>query len=245
MKTEQSALTGESSRQSIHKCFCGAEFAKNVGWYGRSKFCAVCNTVYTPLYDATIYNEKYRDKYISYRDSPENEPLQQIRWNLVGKYLMKGKVLDVGCGVGAFIQAAPKRYKVYGQDINPACVEYCKNQGMTAYNAYTSFWKAFDVVTMWDVIEHFDALDLLIAVCDTLKVGGYLILATPNFDTKYVDNLEQWRHYRPYEHVWNFSEDSIRMIAEKNNLEFVESNFEESEVRKPEKNILTCVLRKP
>ena len=228
----------------MKECFCGAAFARDIGWYGRSKFCSDCNTVYTPMYDVAIYNEKYRDKYIGYRDSPENEPLQEIRWNLVQKYLPKGKVLDIGCGVGAFIQAAPKQYDAHGQDINPACVEYCVKNDMTVYNVYNVFWKAYNVITMWDVIEHFESLDALIEISNALKKDGYLIFSTPNFKPEYADNIENWKHYRPYEHVWNFSVDSLPVLASKYGMELVEHNFDESDVRKPKGNILTCVLRK-
>ena len=52
-------------------------------------------------------------------------------YDFVWRYLSScEKILDVGCGVGIFIQYAPER--IMGIDINPANIEFCKSNGYKA-----------------------------------------------------------------------------------------------------------------
>jgi 2-polyprenyl-3-methyl-5-hydroxy-6-metoxy-1,4-benzoquinol methylase len=243
----------------MDKCtLCDGDVAK-IGWYGTSLYCEKCNIVHTPLINKDIYNENYRDRYLKYNDSPENEPLQKIRWNLVQHYCNGGRLCDVGCGVGAFLEAAPERFDVQGQDINPACVKTCQEKGfdmierdttaatgagIVAGTLYGST-KWYDVITLWDVIEHFDDIVWeMNFLNERLKDGGYLIFSTPNFQKEYTDNIEDWHHYRPYEHVYSLSEEGIKVLADKTNFRLVEINWDESKIRQPDKNIITCVLEK-
>ena len=67
-------------------------------------------------------------------------------------------ILDVGCGAGDFLDAAKEMgYSVQGIDVSEASAEICRSRGFDAVSGdYLShdFEKRFDLVTMWDVIEH-------------------------------------------------------------------------------------------
>jgi len=131
-----------------------------------------------------IYNRDYFKKwYLRYYESRK-----QYFKNLIEKlknYLPeKGKMLDIGCGVGIFMDIMKENgWDVYGQDISPFAVEYCEKKGYKVFKGNLSDIKIsekFDLITMLDVIAHIENPVSYIKICaKLLKPGGYLIIKTP------------------------------------------------------------------
>jgi len=102
--------------------------------------------------------------------------------------LAGARVLDVGCGSGVFLAELARRgAAVEGADLTDAHVLYARRKhGLTVHKRPLSsaFWSerrgTYDLVTLWDVVEHLDfpARNLREAA-DLLKPGGYLMLDTP------------------------------------------------------------------
>jgi len=90
-----------------------------------------------------------------------------------------GSILDIGCGVGAFMQKCPPKYSIFGQEINSTCVEYCLSQGLDVKEDLP-YGQKFDAITMFDVLEHFDDLSIIFAVLyfDTRFMQSYQNHAT-------------------------------------------------------------------
>src|SRR4030042_3840859 len=101
-----------------------------------------------------------------------------------------GKILDVGCGIGLFLKLARENeWEAYGVDISNEDVKYAREKfrlnvhlgGLIEANYPEEF---FDVVTMWDVIEHMaDPLSHFKEIKKILKKGGYLFILTGNIDS--------------------------------------------------------------
>jgi SAM-dependent methyltransferase len=107
------------------------------------------------------------------------------------------RVLDVGCGSGAFSMGAAKRgYEVVGlswdhRNQTVACsrakLSGIKNVSFPIGDArrldeYKEFVNAFDIVICFEIIEHIhDDRKLFADVFRCLKPGGRLYLTTPNF----------------------------------------------------------------
>ncbi|MDA9101202.1 class I SAM-dependent methyltransferase [Omnitrophica bacterium] len=96
-------------------------------------------------------------------------------------------LLDVGCGVGHFMNAAKKRdWKVTGLDISKIASE----AALEAYGVDVKVGTleeapikpaTFDAITMWDVIEHIRRpLENVRAANRLLKINGILVMKTPN-----------------------------------------------------------------
>ena len=102
-----------------------------------------------------------------------------------------GSVLDIGCALGPFLDAASDAgWTVYGTDISQDAVDYVNEKlGYPAVRAQfpkVDVAKAFgvdgfDAVTMWYVIEHFQNLDeVLKGVASLVKKGGVFAFSTPS-----------------------------------------------------------------
>jgi 2-polyprenyl-3-methyl-5-hydroxy-6-metoxy-1,4-benzoquinol methylase len=100
-----------------------------------------------------------------------------------------GRLLDVGAGLGYFVRTITREsnWEAYGCEISAGAVEYAKEVlGLTSITCgkleeagYRP--SSFDLITLWDVIEHIPDPDLLLTQIGTLlKPGGGLFLHTPN-----------------------------------------------------------------
>jgi len=58
---------------------------------------------------------------------------EEITCNFVGRIPLGARLLDVGCGDGAFMIVDQEAgYKVRGIDVSPAAVEMCRLRGLRA-----------------------------------------------------------------------------------------------------------------
>ncbi|MCK4947373.1 MAG: class I SAM-dependent methyltransferase [Candidatus Aureabacteria bacterium] len=97
------------------------------------------------------------------------------------------RFLDVGFGMGFLLEKAGKRgWDTLGIDFSDEYYDYAKNKLnlnvlKTDLENFESFDKEFDVIVMWDIIEHLDApADSVKKIYAMLKKGGLLAVATPN-----------------------------------------------------------------
>jgi SAM-dependent methyltransferase len=113
------------------------------------------------------------------------------RCRLVLAYRARGRLLDVGCGSGQFLDAMRRQpgWSVVGVDTSPTAVSTAREMlGLEVYlsdlnNAPLSP-ASFDVVTMWDVLEHLhDPVGALSKIKTLLKPDGVLLVRTPSLDS--------------------------------------------------------------
>lgn len=104
------------------------------------------------------------------------------------KYRKKGKILDVGCGVGSFLLEAKKRgWDVYGSEYTDEAIRKCEAEGikMNKGKLNPSWFLAeeFDIITSFEVIEHINYPKAEIQnMHRLLRKGGLLYITTPNFN---------------------------------------------------------------
>lgn len=127
------------------------------------------------------YNEEYYRERIYYT---KKHIIRFIKFLLGNKNITW---LDIGCGIGYLVrEALEEGINAYGIDISKYAVENAIVKNRVKYGSITSIPfgdNIFDVVSAFDVIEHIHPKDTEKAISEisrVLKMGGFLILTTPN-----------------------------------------------------------------
>ena len=141
-----------------------------------------------------------------------------------------GKLLDVGCGSGRFLNhMQQKGWEVEGIDFDDKAVEYARTKyGVNIHigNLENVRYEdnTFDAITMHHVIEHIsDPVELLQECYRILKPGGTLVAVTPNINSWGHEKFgADWRGLEPPRHIYLFGLNTLRECA--NKAEFYKVN---------------------
>jgi len=106
--------------------------------------------------------------------------------------LLKGNVLDFGCGIGGFLKFRPN---TIGVDINPLNIGYCKSQGLKAElleegGCIPFEDNSFSGVVMDNVIEHIHAREIDQVIDEIIRVlrpDGTVVAGVPGIKGYYSD----------------------------------------------------------
>lgn len=150
---------------------------------------------------------------------------QEIAYNeylqMAGQFRSNGRLLDVGCGIGGFIDAASHcGWDSYGIDISNS-VRIPQSKGLKAFQGYIEEMNFmdnyFDVITMFDVIEHIvDLNSLMSSVRRLLRPNGGLIIVTPNIKSLTSRLLRsKWQAVEPEDHYSLFSSSALEFLVNK------------------------------
>lgn len=133
-------------------------------------------------------NTGYDDDYSGFREDPvfAERVREAVDREMVPRVPPPARVLDVGCGNGEFLAAAASRgYRVEGIDVSEASAARCRSRGLDARAGdflEFPFEGDFEIVTMWDVLEHLrEPHRFLCRAREVLSSGGCLITKTPGF----------------------------------------------------------------
>jgi ubiquinone/menaquinone biosynthesis C-methylase UbiE len=142
----------------------------------------------------------------------------------------KFSLLDIGCGVGDFlIYAKENKCDIDGMEPSDKARSIASkrlNKEIKSGDDLSVFEdNSFDTITMWHVLEHRydinETIDHLKRIC---KSDGYIVLALPNyksFDGNYYKN--NWAAFDVPRHLYHFSQNTVKYLAEKNELELIET----------------------
>jgi SAM-dependent methyltransferase len=141
------------------------------------------------------------------------------------------RLLDVGCGYGTFIALARAAgWDAMGMDYSAAAASAAQQRyGIDVqvgdFALHGTRPAHFDVITMWDAIEHFpDPLQALRSAYAGVKPGGQLILSTPDTNSWDARVLGSgWYGYTKVpEHLWYFNRETLTGLAEQAGFRLVE-----------------------
>ncbi len=192
--------------------------------------CNLCGFVYVnPRPKATAMKDFYTD----YHRNRIGDPLlwkpymQKVftkSADLLDKLCpQKGRLLDIGCGYGFFMEEAAKHgWNARGIDLSEECVAFAKERGQKAELALPEDIKeknSYDAITMFYVLEHLpDPLSTLRTIRKLLKPGGVLLLRVPH-TTPIVKLLKPMKIknnlFDPPFHLCDFSPETIAKILVK------------------------------
>ncbi|MDE1928441.1 MAG: class I SAM-dependent methyltransferase, partial [Burkholderiales bacterium] len=104
----------------------------------------------------------------------------------------RGRLLDVGCAAGFFLAEARAHYEVQGVELSAWSSAWAREQLGLPVHTGTLQQAAleagrYDVVTLWDVIEHVpDPVPLLSEAARVLAPGGSVVLTTGDWGSAYA-----------------------------------------------------------
>lgn len=183
-------------------------------------WCKNCDLIFTePM--KSPGNEFYENIFLPYKIGRILDN-QQLRWPqkmfLKNETILHGKLLDIGCNVGLFISNALKvGYDVTGIDFDQKAVEIAKtNPRLKQVYPYTLekfisiFEDKFDVISLFDVLEHLDnPREIFQQIRKILKIGGYVVLSIPNRER----NINTFSDMDlPPHHLTQWNENSVQYL---------------------------------
>jgi 2-polyprenyl-3-methyl-5-hydroxy-6-metoxy-1,4-benzoquinol methylase len=128
-----------------------------------------------------------------------------------------GKLLEIGCAYGFFLEEAMRYFEVSGIELSDDAAAHCRRGGLNVLSgeANETNLKRFgnmDVIVMLDVVEHLrDPHGTLSACAKKLNPGGIILLTTGDFGSSMARLAGAgWRLMTPPQHQWFFTAESIR-----------------------------------
>ena len=180
------------------------------------------------LYDSDYYaTENPKGGYANYfLDSDVNRRTFHDRIRAIeARYGRKGRLLDVGCALGDFlIEAKDAGWDVEGVEISHYAAQRARERGLRVSAGRIEDLDlpaaSFDVITLYDSIEHMtDPVATLAAVRRLLVPDGLVHVVTPNVGGLQARALGRfWYHFKPGEHLFYFSPDTLRATLERSGL---------------------------
>jgi 2-polyprenyl-3-methyl-5-hydroxy-6-metoxy-1,4-benzoquinol methylase len=143
---------------------------------------------------------------------------------------MPGRVLDVGCGYGFFLDLARRAgARVAGVELAKAEAAYARERlGLNVAGSLDELpldsREGFDLVTLFEVVEHLhEPVEFVGELARLLRPGGVLVIATDNFASLPArvlgDGFPKWI---PHQHVSLFDPASLQaLVRAVGNLELV------------------------
>ncbi|HUP58555.1 MAG TPA: class I SAM-dependent methyltransferase [Bdellovibrionota bacterium] len=146
---------------------------------------------------------------------------------LVRRFRKRGRLIDLGTGDGAFVKAARDAgFEAVGYEKSAAACEFARRAyGVEVVqgdlNADRFAEGKFDVVTLWDVIEHLHDPGKVIGVArELLAPGGLLVVFTPNPRGVSARLFGSgWWAFGPKDHICLFSRQALRALFARAGLE--------------------------
>jgi len=182
----------------------------------------------------------YPENYISYGQSNEHAQAGR-RWiadwgtrkrvNSVERHVRGGSILEVGCGTGLFIAGLLRRghWQVTGIEPTKYACEYARTTtGATIYNNRFSEIQlpdgSFDVVAMWNVLEHVDDPSAtLLQVSRLLRPQGLLVFSVPNVESLAARVFgKYWLGWDQPRHLFLFPAPMLRPMLDQAGYDLVE-----------------------
>lgn len=201
--------------------------------------CAACTLRFTQdVPDAAHIAPYYKaEDYISHTDESKGmltTLYKKVRNHTLGKKkaliqketgLGKGRILDVGCGTGAFLHTMKEAgWQAQGVEPDPDARNMARKLyglEVSAPDALETFApESFDAITLWHVLEHVhDLHPYMERLQALLKANGRLFIAVPNYRSVDADVYRlQWAAYDVPRHLYHFTPKAIQALLQQHNL---------------------------
>jgi len=202
--------------------------------------CNKCHLIYVdPQPDEEVLKKSYSFSYYEpwvLRQKKLRNKMWQKRLTRIKRMVPSGRLLDIGCGEGSFLELAEiAGYHATGTEYSEVAAPIARGRlrhGNVFLGPLSELLLAnnyFDIVTMWHVLEHvIDPKRYLKEIHSILKPDGLLVMAVPN-----VNDLVMQIAYRIIKrrkmklfskdekevHLYHFSAETIKAYLDKTGFE--------------------------
>ena len=192
--------------------------------------CQDCEMIYeSPRYDAKTIIQGYMASQEADHDSQYLMRVKSFYLTLKknSRHIPPpgAKVLDIGTAGGAFLEAASKYgYEAYGMEPSADLVRRGKSRGLNIEQGTIEHHcfelKSFDMVCLWDVIEHLpNPREALVEAKKLLKPDGILLINYPDIGTWQAKIAGKRFWWILSVHLHHFTRKSISEICNKTGFE--------------------------
>jgi 2-polyprenyl-3-methyl-5-hydroxy-6-metoxy-1,4-benzoquinol methylase len=199
--------------------------------------CMVCSLVFAkpiatvpgdPSYTESYYKSGAYADYLGDRNAIHknaSRTLAQLERLVQGRTL-----LDVGCAAGFFLEAARARgWNVRGLEISEYASDYARHQlhlpiDTGSIESPPAGLPKFDVITLWDTIEHLGRPDRALSnIYDLLSPQGVLVLSTGDYGSllRRITG-KKWRLFSDSTHKFFFDKDTLKKLMSQKGFRFLQ-----------------------
>jgi len=188
-------------------------------WFEQNLTHEVAQSLYA---DSYFFEGEYKD-YLKEEMALRKNFERNLRW--LSKFVSRGRLLEIGCAYGFFLDIARRQFEVEGLDINAAACQYAREQlklnVQRADFLKTEFNKdSYDVVVMWATLEHVVNPHLYLQkISRLLCPGGIFACATIDIES-FLSKIQKskWRQIHPPTHLNYFSRETLAKLLERYGL---------------------------
>ena len=153
----------------------------------------------------------------------------RLRFEPIQKYQPTGRLFDLGVGWGHFLHTGRLLgYETSGIEISEMPYTYAK-EDLDLDVQHIDFFDLditpgyHDIVTLWDVLEHVDDCDRMIARChEMLRDEGLLVIQVPQIDSYFARKYKDDWKMISNDHVNYFSKPTITRLLNDSGFDVLE-----------------------
>lgn len=178
------------------------------------------------IYAERFYWRSESPRTLGYNDYRAAEPLYLKTFRRRLAFALRdgprrGRALDVGCAAG-FCMAALRElgFDAHGVEVSETIARHAidclgfETVHVGTLDSAPYEEGTFELITLWDVIEHVaDPRALLSRARELLTPDGLLVVETQNIDSRFARMLgRRWHHYKHAEHIYHFNPAALRRL---------------------------------
>ncbi|MCC6165591.1 MAG: class I SAM-dependent methyltransferase [Caldilineaceae bacterium] len=206
--------------------------------------CSQCGLVYqNPRPTLAEMSEHYPPEYPLYQTGKGRQPGRLLQWaydygmrkrgRFVTRHKQTGALLDVGCATGVFLDGMRRQgtWELHGVELTPEVAKIARRErsldvfaGTLEEASYPD--QSFDVVTLWDVLEHLhDPTATLREIHRILKDDGLLVIRVPNlasWDAQWFGRY--WAGLDAPRHLYVFTPQTLAQMLQRAGFDVIDES---------------------